>query len=412
MRGGANLPLVSSYNRGVILEAIRAAGPVSRVELSGITGLTPPTVSNIVRRLMEHGLVVEAGQGPSTGGKPRTLLRLNPSARYAVGVQLGAEAIRYVVTDLSGTTVARVRRPGAGPAGPMSVVDRIAAETKALLEQAEIDAARVIGVGVASPGPLDHDRGVILAPPHLAHWHEFPLRDELHAAVGYPVLVDNDANAAAMGENWLGSAGAARNFACIYMGVGIGSGVFVDGHLHRGASSNAGEIGHISIDADGPECHCGNRGCVELYSSPRAVVNAARADADVARRLGLSAERRSVLADFAQICQAAEEGDRYAAELLQRSADQLALAVLTLVNVLDLEQVVLTGQGFTAAGSVYVDTINEVLARAAFARRAHRVTARLSPIAEDVAAVGAASLVLHSEFAPQMLGLRAASSAS
>ncbi len=411
MRGGANLPLVSNYNRGVILEAIRSSGPVSRVELATITGLTPPTVSNIVRRLIDNELVVEAGQGPSTGGKPRTLLRLNPSARHAVGVQLGSEAITDVVSDLAGTTIARARRAGAGCSAPSAVVTRIADETSELLRETGLDPARVVGVGVASPGPLDHGRGVILTPPNLTHWHEFPLRDELSEAVGHPVLVDNDATAAAMGESWVGSAGTARTFACVYMGAGIGSGIFVDGHVHRGASSNAGEIGHTSIQPHGEICHCGNRGCLELYGAPRAVVGAARSDPAFAARLGLGTTARSVLSDFGRICDAAQQGDVVAAALVQRSADALATAVLNLVNVLDLELVVLTGEGLRAGGRLYLEPIERTLHYSAFARRTPRVVVRLSPIAADAAAVGAASLVLHSEFSPQMLGLRAVAGA-
>ncbi len=310
MRGGANLPLVSNYNRGVILEAIRAGGPVSRVELSSITGLTPPTVSNIVRRLMEHDLVVRSRAGPVHRGQAAHAAPAEPLRPLRRGRPARVRS-HHLRRDRSRRNDRRPRAPQRRrPERPSAVVARIAEETKALLRETGLDFSRVVGVGVASPGPLDHARGVILTPRDLTHWRDFPLRDELTAAVGYPVLVDNDATAAAMGESWVGSTGTARNFACVYTGAGIGSGVVVDGQIHRGASSNAGEIGHISVDADGERCFCGNRGCLELYSSPRAVVTAARSDESLAKRLGLGTTSRSLPADFARVCDAAVAGCR------------------------------------------------------------------------------------------------------
>jgi predicted NBD/HSP70 family sugar kinase len=374
-----------------------------------VVGLTAPTVSNIVRRLIGDDLVVEAGQGPSTGGKPRTMLRLNPAARYAVGVQLDPDVINYVVTDLGGDVVARLRRRGAGRRSPAEVVASVAAEVAALVAKERIAPERIVGLGVASPGPLQHEAGVILSPPNLPRWHGVPLRDMLRAATGYPVLIDNDATAAAVAERWQGGAAAVPNFACIYLGAGLGSGIVVNGGVHRGSSSNAGEVGHISVNVDGEPCHCGNRGCVELYCAPRSVVAAARrhlAD-NPGSQLRLPARSRGTHADYLRICAAALGGEPFAGALIRRAARHLAVAVVSLVNILDLDLVVLAGPGFDHVGELYVDAVRDALARTAFARDDHSLQVRLSPLGEDAGAVGAASLVLHTEFAPQMLGLAA-----
>ncbi|AOS62575.1 ROK family transcriptional regulator [Actinoalloteichus hymeniacidonis] len=402
MRGGANLPLVGTYNRGVVLETIRSSGSISRVELTALTGLTAPTVSNIVRRLIDDELVIEAGQGRSTGGKRRTLLTLNPDACYAVGVRIDPRGAVCVVVDLAGRVVAAARLQDSGTT-PEEIIRGVAEEIGALLDSAGIDIERVIGVGVAAPGPLDHGRGVVLDPPNMTQWHDVALRDELAAALNLPVMIDNDATAAAVGEHWLGRANQSRNFASIYMGTGIGAGIFIDGQVYRGATSNVGELGHISLDVDGAWCFCGNRGCVELFSAPPAIVAAALAAGPEAAQLALSGSPRDVRTDFAAISTAAALGSPYAVSLIERSARYLATGVLTLVNLLDLDLVVLGGPAFERIGHLYVAAIEDILATRAFARRGRPPRTVLSALGADVSAVGSAALVLHSEFAPQLL---------
>ncbi|WP_448630387.1 winged helix-turn-helix transcriptional regulator [Cellulomonas soli] len=138
-------------SRAAILDVIRAAGTISRVHLARTAGLSAPTVSTVVRRLIDDGLVVEVGQGRSTGGKPPTLLRLDPTARYAVGVHLDHAGLSCVISDLGGTIVDRWRQPGAGSDEPQQVVDRIARDVREHLSAAELPADRVLGIGVASP---------------------------------------------------------------------------------------------------------------------------------------------------------------------------------------------------------------------------------------------------------------------
>jgi predicted NBD/HSP70 family sugar kinase len=407
MRGGSNLPAVGSYNRSVLLAAIRDAGLASRVDLVAATGLTAPTVGRIVRGLIDDGLVTEVGPGDSRGGKPRTMLRLESGARTAVGVHVDPEATTYVVTDLSGKVLARSRRVHRGrrrsagrdhevEADVQPDVELLGDDIEALIAQREPDWGEVLGVGVATPGPIDFRAGVVLTPPNLPGWHRLPLRDRLADRLGLPVLLDNDATVAALGEQWVGSASSVRNFAVIYLGTGIGSGIMIDGQPYRGSSSNAGEIGHVSLDVEGPECFCGNRGCLELYSAPRVIVAEALERLTEHPDSPLRLRGLSVSADHARICAAARAGDPYAASLVQRSARYLALGAVTLVNVLDLELVVLAGPGFDGVGPLYVEAMRTELDRRALVRSRHPVEVRLSPIAQDVVAVGAASLVMHS----------------
>ncbi|MGV8976626.1 MAG: ROK family transcriptional regulator [Cellulomonas sp.] len=381
-------------SRAALLDAVRAAGQISRVDLSRETGLTGATVSTVVRRLIDDGLVIESGRSASTGGKPATLLTLNADARFAVGVHLDQGALTYVVSNLSGAIVGRWRRPGAGAAPPGTVVERIGVEIELLVARLGIEPRRILGLGVVSAGPLTSSIGLVMTPPAMEAWTNYPLASALSARLGRPVLLENDATAAAIGEYWAGPLEAGSVFAALYMGSGIGAGVMVDGAVYRGASGNTGEVGHICVAIDGPVCWCGNRGCVEALGGPASVVDAARTTELLLPGVG-------VAENFAAVARAATRGEPTARSLLLNSARYLALAAQALANILDLDRVVLTGPSFALAGSLYVPVIQQRLDESFFARGSHRVEVVISNRAAEAAAVGGAALVLQSELAPR-----------
>jgi len=396
-----NLGMTHTSSRAAILDVVRAAGTISRVELSRATGLTGATISTVVRRLINEGLVIEVGRGESTGGKPRMLLQLDPTARFAIGVHLDHAGITYVLANLGGQIVARWRKAGAGSDEPREVVGRIVAEIDGMITRVGIDRTRILGLGVVSPGPITASVGMVLTPPSMRSWADYPLGEALERGVGVPVLLDNDATAAAIGEYWAGGIEPTSAFAALYMGTGIGAGVLVNGSVYRGSSSNAGEVGHICVDIDGPQCWCGSRGCVEALAGPAAVVAAAKAQGmDLGRR------ERPVSESFGVVARAALRGDPTAQAILRSSARYLGVAAQTLANVMDLDLVVLTGPAFALAGSLYLPALQSQLGQSFFARGSHEVRVTISTNASEAAAVGAAALVLQSELAPRQAGQR------
>ncbi|MDM7892800.1 ROK family transcriptional regulator [Curtobacterium caseinilyticum] len=387
-------------SRALIVDIIRSAGPVSRVELVQATGLTQPTISNIVRQLLASGVIRESGRTPSTGGKPRTLLEINPTALYAVGVQLGFEAMTFVAAGVGGGTVARQLVDGAALDDPQQVVERLAMQFRVFVDTAGIPIDSVAGVAVVVPGPLSPPLGTMFRSPTLRQWEGFPLAATLGELLPVPVVLDNDAAAAAIGEFWTRRVPRTDTFATVYMGTGIGAGVVIDGALYRGASSNAAELGHLSIDAEGVACSCGNTGCVERYAAPAAVL--AEAVATRCDFLGLDLEftAESTGQDFDRLARAAVGGHEAADALLGRSADRLAAAVVSFSNAFDLDSVVLAGPSFAIAGSLYAKAVRTRMERASFARRAHGVRIEIASNPRDSAAIGAAALVLQSSVAP------------
>nr|WP_251691829.1 ROK family transcriptional regulator [Streptomyces sp. CHD11] len=264
---GANLLALRSHNTALVLDLLRTAGAegISRLELAERTGLTPQAVSKITARLREDGLAADAGRRASTGGKPRTVLRLVPEAGHAVGVHLDRDETRAVLVDLDGTVVARRRAPldlGAGAEAVLAGVAGVVEELRAdVAPRTGVAGGRApLGAGVALPGPLDHATGVLYRVTGFPGWDGFPLRDALAERLGMPVAVDKDTNAAALG---LAVGGEGGSFAYLHLGTGLGAGLVIGGSVYRGARTGAGEFGHQVIQLDGPVCGCGDRGCVE-----------------------------------------------------------------------------------------------------------------------------------------------------
>lgn len=387
-----------SKTRGTVLNLIRAARTISRVELAATIGMTGPTITQVVRELMGEGLVVEVGRGASTGGKPPTLLQLNPLARYSVGVLFERNLCVVVLVDLAGRPVARTSFRGTALMPPGQALPVLASRVDGLLATSGVDRSKVLGVGLVSYGPQDRQAGVLLTPQPTDEWLGYPMAQRLSEILNLPVLLDNDAAAAAIGEYWLGAVEPASTYGCMYMASGIGGGVVVAGDVYRGTSSNSVEIGHITIDAvNGGECSCGNRGCLENYAGPSAVIRQAFTTAGLGQRLGLDPASTDFLTGFGRIATAAGAGDPVARSLIEASARHLGTAAVTMTTLFDLDRIVLAGPSFTAAGSIYQSVIQEEVQRRSFARRLHPIKVVPSVNGSDAAAIGGAVLVLQNE---------------
>ncbi|RST02928.1 ROK family transcriptional regulator [Streptomyces sp. WAC07149] len=302
-RGGVNLPALRGHNEALLLDLLRAAGApgLGRAELAARAGLTPQAVSKITARLAAEGLVAEAGRGASTGGKPRTLLRLVPGARHAVGVHLDRDELSAVRVDLAGGVVARWSGPLDFGADPGAVVDSVVRAVARVSGEGGAEAP-LLGVGAAAPGPLDWRSGVLGRVTGFPEWAGYPLREVLAGRLGLPVVLDKDTNAgvAAGAPGGPGDPGGPGSGTTVYLhvGSGLGAGLRIDGAVHRGARSAAGEFGHQVLLLDGPPCRCGGRGCLEVLC----LAAVARGDlVEAARILGEGAANLAALLDVDRI---------------------------------------------------------------------------------------------------------------
>lgn len=371
---------------GAVLDLTRQRGVVTRLELAEDLGVTPATITNVVKRLLAGELLVEKGHSASTGGKRRTLLQLNPASRYAVGLSYDRARMTIAVTDFAGALVGQAVTPMPADGELEEVIDDRLTRT---LRAVGIAPDAVAGVGIAD------------APSGAARWQPpngaastliSQTVQRIRVAAGRPVAVRDEATCAAMGELWIGSMGDATRFATIYLSDQISAGLVLDGRAQD--SVPRGSLGHMSIDRDGPPCPCGARGCVDVLASPETVVAHVLTNGAHAARLGLAGGPANLVADFNRIARGAVQGDRTCVAAITDAASALAVGIANLVTVLGLERIFLSGPGFTEAGGIYERVIADWLAQV------HRpgtppVTVTLSALDLEAASIGAAALVLQ-----------------
>jgi len=387
--------------RSAVLDLIRSSGTISRVELAQQGSLTEATISKIVRELLSEGIIVEDGRGESTGGKRPILLRLTNGGRHAVGLALDHATLVAVLCGLDGSVVDRIDATGAADQSPATVIRRATNMVNKMLRRNGVAADAVIGLGVATGGrrhdPAGWGDGVKLAD----IWDTVDTATELGRRTGLPVTLENDANCAALGTFWTDK-GATGDFLTVYMSSGIGAGIVIGGRLFRGSSGNAGEIGHVVVDPAGRPCWCGAVGCLETVGPPRGVRETVLGDRALRRRF-LGVREPGDVGDvelFREITAAALGGDDAATGLLAHSADVVAVVLLGLANTLDLARIQLCGPGFASVGDRYVQALRRRLEASAISRGVHSVTVELGGVGPEVAATGAASVVLHGNLTP------------
>jgi glucokinase len=293
------------------------------------------------------------------------------SSLHIIGVDLGGTNIVVGSSSADGRELRAVHsEPTHAEQGADAVTARIVRMVEQTMQQTMdetgITREQFAGVGIGSPGPLDRNTGVVLMTPNLG-WTDFPLRDRVSAGVGLPAALDNDANCATLGEWWIGAARGAQHVIGLTIGTGIGGGLILDGKLYHGATGIAAELGHISIEANGRRCNCGNYGCIEAYASGPAIATRARE--------ALGGGEQSLLpslvdGDLARITaqtvyEAADQGDALALHVVRDTALFLGVAIANLLNVFNPEVVVIAG-GVTQAGDALFDPLRAEVRRRAF----------------------------------------------
>lgn len=329
MQTGTNAEGTRGYNRRVVLNHVRRHGPLSRADLARRTMLTAQTVSNITAALIDEGLVVEQGRVRNGRGQPPLQLALNPAGGYLLGFVVQPQALVGVLTDLHGAVKAEFRQPLAD-ASPAGAVPGLVALAARLLGEAGVAAAAVLGAGVVMPGPFGLD-GPDTTAEMLPGWTKVDPASVLTAALGLPVVVENDATAAAVGEQLHGVARDLRHFACLFVGSGLGLGLILDARPYRGAHGNAGEVGHWPLVAGGRPCACGNTGCLERYVSMTALLD----------DLNAAGGEPPVTADALEALAVANHPG--VLDWIRQAAGHLRPAIAMLENLFDPEAIVIGG---------------------------------------------------------------------
>jgi len=366
-----------------VAEVLRAHGPRTRADLVALAGLSRPTVSAALADLASAGLTTEATEAGAarTGGRPASVVRLTRSAGLAVGVDIGRRHIRVAAADLGHEVLTdrEVRLDEDAEDHPYEVLALAVDLVDTVLREVGTDRSEVVGVGLGVPAPITSS-GRIGSPALLPGWAPLVPSEHFAAALDLPVQVDNDANLGALGEFVWGAGRGCADLVYVKLATGIGAGIVLNGRLYRGAAGTAGELGHVTLDARGPVCRCGNRGCVELTVGGRALLEHARA----------THPRVRDLIELVDLAAAGEPGCR---RLLIDAGIQLGIAMGSLVNLVNPDRIVLGGE-LGVATELLLEPLRRGLADTAMPAAASAVRVVPAQLGERASALGGVALVL------------------
>ncbi|RWZ59115.1 ROK family transcriptional regulator [Halobacillus fulvus] len=390
--------MMKSMNRSIILNMIREDGPISRAEIAKRSKLTPPTVSKVVKELIDSHYVIETTQGSSNGGRKPTLLEINTEQFFSIGIDVGAERMKFIVANVYG----EIRDETTLPIEPLPDQDSLLGTMKEgirqLLTSKTHDPEKFLGIGVGMHGIVDPDTGISLYAPSF-DLYDIPIKDELEAEFGMLVKVENDARTMTLGEYWFGHGNDADTIVGVNVGRGIGAGLMIKGRLFHGEDHLAGEIGHMTIDLSGPKCACGNYGCLQTLAAGPAIEERAVKELKAGRP---SKIRDLVDGDFDRITgeivyEAACQDDEFSIELLHQTGRFLGIGLTNLIHTTNPSRI-LIGGGVAKAERFLMKGIEETIRTRGLTAKAKETSIVLSKLGEHASAVGACVLVLEEVF--------------
>ncbi|MBI1827748.1 MAG: ROK family glucokinase [Planctomycetes bacterium] len=312
------------------------------------------------------------------------------SNRAAIGIDLGGTNLKIAIVDERGKILAKRSQPTDAARGPQHVVDQSAQVVAALLPEVGITYSNIVSVGVGTPGPLDLKKGFILRAANLPNWIQVPLRDMLTARMNLPVVLDNDANAAAYGEWWTGAGKAGGDLVMLTLGTGVGGGAIINGKVLHGAYGNAAELGHMIVVADGLPCPCGQRGCLEQYSSASGIVRRVEAAIRGGEHSSLCV---SAPVDSETVVKAAEQGDPLCERIFDEACRFLAIVCVNIQHAFNPATIVLGG-GFSGAGEALLRRVRQHRDAETWKLCDDAPDLRISALGADAGVIGAAGLAL------------------
>lgn len=311
--------------------------------------------------------------------------------RYVIGIDLGGSKIATCIIDKKGKILKKITIPTLAQEGPASVIARIQESVYDVVKKHNIDMSNIVGIGIGSPGPLDAERGIIKNPPNLLGWNNIPLSEILQQSFRVPVCLENDANAAALGEKLYGSGKGIDNFIYITISTGIGGGLVVGDKIFKGSNGNACEIGHMTINFEGPRCGCGNKGCWEAYASGTALARFALK--------GINKGIKTIIKDIAgkkdikaeHVFLAAKQGDEFAIQIVDREGYYLGVGLANVVNIFN-PKCISIGGGLTHEWDMFSFRMLQVMKEYSLKANLENLKVVKATLGPDVGVVGAAAV--------------------
>jgi glucokinase-like ROK family protein len=367
---------VKNINKYTVLDLIRfSTGGISRVELARRMGLTRAAVTAIVNDLLATGIIREAGGIHVHSGRPAVELEIDPTPGFVAGIDFGASHLSIVIADLGVHILEEAEIALDIQDGPKTCIEQADHLLHELLTKSGKELKDILAIGVGVPGPIVSDAGMVLMPPIMPGWDRFPIRCTLEKMWGCPVSLSNDSELGALGEWAAGAGRGEQNLAYIKIGTGIGAGLLLGGQIYRGVTGSAGEIGHLTIEENGPLCACGNHGCLEAIAGGRAIAKQAQEAARKDQRTQLASIKPIESITARHVNFAARQGDLLAQQILSRAGTSLGIAIAGVINMFNPGMVIIGG-GVAQSGDILLEPIRLAVQRRSLpaATRAVRIT--------------------------------------
>ena len=323
----------------------------------------------------------------------------NIGKKYSIGVDLGGTNISSAIINRQGEIASSLKIRTLAEKGKEATIKRIIKAIYNNIAQSTIAADDIIGIGIGAPGPLDIKRGIINFAPNLPGWRDVPLQKILEDEFNMKIVLENDANAAAWGERCFGAGQGVNNLVCFTLGTGIGGGIIIDGKIYHGNNYGAGELGHMTVNKDGPRCNCGNYGCLEAYSSAIGIKNR------IKNRIqeGIKSEFLNFDGDdqlfkslrLKSIFEAARKGDSLTSDIIEEAISYLGIAIANMANILNPEMVILVG-GITNEGDKLLIPLRKEVKKRAFYSNSKSLKIVIGKLAGNAGVLGAAALLWFS----------------
>lgn len=385
---------VRAHNLSLTLNLIRDRGSITRAEIINLTRLSAPTVSSLVNILITSGFVREGGIGMSSGGRKPVVLEFNYEARMIMGIDMGATHITIIIMNLKGEVKKRFSCHMDVLSKPAESLQVIHDAVIKIMDDAGLTESDLLGIGFTLPAPLDDEKTGSFVTHYMPAWKDVrcigSVRDVFKDV---PIYFENDANAAAIAEQWWGCGLGYENLVYIKLGTGVGSGLIINGVVYKGFNGTAGEIGHTTIEADGRSCRCGNRGCLESYIGIQGILSDGRRalanDPNWAGRLEQL--------DVKGVVKAAREGNRECEKIITTAGWYLGIGLANIINLVNPGLLVLGGD-LADAGQMLLDPARQSLMERTVGFNTRTDNLVIGELGSNAVAIGAATLVITNAF--------------
>ncbi len=366
---------------------------ISRADLADKMGLTRAAVTVIINDLISNGIILNTESRSTASGRPPVVLEINPNQGMVAAVDMGATHLSVALGDFSARILEETEVPFHVDVGPEAGIQKADDILKELLQKRGLSTISLSGIGVGVPGPVISDKGMVMAPPIMPGWDRFPIRATLEQKWSTAVTLNNDAELGALGEWAYGAGRGEKNLAFIKVGSGIGAGLIINQQIYGGTTGSAGEIGHLTVEENGPLCACGNHGCLEAFAGGHAIAAQGRKLVASGKRTLLSEKSLDAIT-ARDVVEAARRGDLAAQEIIKRSGKYIGIAIAGLINLINPSTVIIGG-GVAQVGDLMTGPIRQAARERSLRASEHRVRITTAMLGRRSSLMGALVQAIH-----------------